>query len=133
MGQFRRTSPATVLVVESEALVRLEFTDWLADEGFIALGAGNADEAVALLDAHPEIDVMMTDIAMSGSMDGARLAHHVRDRWPPVKIVVVSGLPQNHCAALPTDALFLPKPVHRNDLLTRLAGLLGTSRDHNVA
>ena len=124
MGQFSRTSPATILVVESEAIVRLELAEWLQGEGLAALTAGNADEAIALLEAHAQIEIMMTDINMTGSMDGIRLARHVRDRWPPVKIIVVSGRARSNCVELPENVLFVPKPINRDGLLVDLGSLL---------
>ena len=61
------------------------------DAGFVALEADNADEAVAILEARSDIALLLTDINMPGSMDGLKLAHAVRNRWPPIKIIVVSG------------------------------------------
>jgi CheY-like chemotaxis protein len=81
----------TVIVVEDETIIRMDITMSLQDEGFIVLEASNADEAIGLLDAHPEIRLMFTDIDMPGSMDGLKLAEAVRDRWPPVKIIIASG------------------------------------------
>ena len=57
----------------------------------MAIEAGDADEAVALLQSRPDISLLFTDIDMPGSMDGLKLAHAVRDRWPPIKILIVSG------------------------------------------
>jgi DNA-binding NtrC family response regulator len=125
MGQFHRASPATILVVESEDLVLLELADWLRDNGLVALTAHNADDAIALLESHPEIEIMMTDVNMPGSMDGIRLAHHVRDRWPPVKIVIASGRLHTQLDELPDGALFLPKPIERVGLSLCLARVLG--------
>ncbi len=104
---------ATVLIVENEALVLMELAHIVSRAGLRALEAGDADTAIRLLDAHPEISVMITDIAMPGSMDGLRLAHHVRDRWPPVKIIVASGRIETQLGELPADTVFIPKPfVH---------------------
>jgi CheY-like chemotaxis protein len=74
---------ATVIVVEDEALVRMDIAMSLEDAGFAVLEASNADEAIDLLNAYPEIRLMFTDIDMPGSMDGLQLAAAVRDRWPP--------------------------------------------------
>jgi CheY-like chemotaxis protein len=109
-----------VLIVENEAIVRMELAERLATMGLTALAAGDADEAIRILETHPEIDVLMTDIAMPGSMDGARLAHHVRRRWPPVKIIVVSGYGDTPPADLPRRALFLAKPYWPDALANAL-------------
>ena len=63
-----------VLVVEDEALIRMDVVDQLEDEGFVAFEAANADEAIAHLEAQPQIRILFTDIDMPGSMDGLRLA-----------------------------------------------------------
>jgi len=56
-------------------------------------------------------------------MDGVRLAHHVRHRWPPVKIIVASGLIDTLLADLPTDTVFMPKPYESLKLWHALAHL----------
>lgn len=81
----------TVIVVEDETIVRMDIAMSLQEEGFIVLEACNADEAIRLLNSHPEIRLMFTDIDTPGSMDGLKLAEAVRDKWPPVKIIVASG------------------------------------------
>jgi CheY-like chemotaxis protein len=110
MAQFQRLKPATVLVVEDDAIVQLELVDWLAELGLAVLTADNADEAIALLDSHPQIELLLTDVRMPGSMDGIRLAHHVAERWPPVKIIVLSGVFETSLDELPGGSMFVPKP-----------------------
>ena len=121
MAQSARLKPATVLIAEHEALMRLELAEWLTEQGFVVLEARNADGAIALLDTHPEIELLITDIRMPGSMDGVRLAHHVRGRWPPVTIIVVSGLFETQLSDLPEGSIFLSKPFERQKLLRALA------------
>jgi YesN/AraC family two-component response regulator len=124
MAQSARLKPATILIVENEAIVRLELAARLTDLSLIVLSACNADEAIALLDAHPEIEVLLTDIKMPGSMDGVRLAHHVRDRWPPVKIIVTSGFVDAAHFGLPLGSLFMAKPYDSQTLKLTLARLM---------
>jgi CheY-like chemotaxis protein len=100
----------TVLVVEDEVFVRMDIVQFLEDEGFKVLEASNADDAILLLDAHSEVRLMFTDIDMPGSMDGLKLAAAVRDRWPPVQIIVTSGHWQMSDSALPVSGRFLSKP-----------------------
>ncbi|WP_281280387.1 response regulator, partial [Pelagibacterium montanilacus] len=78
-------------MVEDEALILMDIVGQLKAEGFRTYEATNADAAVALLEAHADIGLIFTDIDMPGSMDGLKLAAAVRDRWPPVKIIVTSG------------------------------------------
>jgi DNA-binding NtrC family response regulator len=128
MAQFARLKPATILVVEDEAIVRLELAAWFTELGLTVLTACDADEAIAILDRRPEIELLMTDIKMSGSMDGLRLAHHVRHRWPPVKIIVASGLIDTQIGELPAGSFFLPKPFERRRLWRALADMAGDGR-----
>jgi CheY-like chemotaxis protein len=125
MPRTTPTKPKTVLIVEHEALVLLELAAQLADMGLIVLTARDADEAIALLDARPEIRLLLTDIRMPGSMDGIRLAHHVRRRWPPVRIIVISGLVDTQLSQLPDDCLFLAKPYRPEGLAEALLHTMG--------
>jgi CheY-like chemotaxis protein len=99
-----------VLVVEDEHLLRMNATEIIADAGFDVVEARNADEAIGILEARPDIHVVFTDIEMAGSMDGLKLAHFVRDRWPPIKIVATSGHHVLKAGDLPAGGIFLPKP-----------------------
>lgn len=99
-----------VLVVEDDILVRMGIVADLEDEGFTVFEAANADTAVALLEAQPSINLLFTDIDMPGSMDGLKLAAAVRNRWPPVKIIITSGAYKLHESDLPPGGRFFPKP-----------------------
>jgi CheY-like chemotaxis protein len=122
MVQFQRLKPAVILVAEDDALVQLELADWLTDLGLTVLTADNADSAKALLGGRRDIEFLITDIQMPGSMDGLQLAHHVAERWPPIKIMVVSGMFQTELSALPAGGRFFPKPFDRQKLWEALSG-----------
>lgn len=103
-------SDISVLVVEVEILVRMDMAMSIEDSGFIVFEASNADEAIEILNAHAEIRLMFTDVDMPGSMDGLKLAAAVRDRWPPVKIILTSGHRQLSNDLLPVEGRFFSKP-----------------------
>lgn len=103
-------SRLVVLVVEDEAIVRMAISDHLTDEGFEVLEAADAKQAISLLSRYREIRPLFTDIDMPGGMDGLKLAAAVRERWPPIKIVVTSGHRRVSVEELPVDAQFVPKP-----------------------
>jgi CheY-like chemotaxis protein len=107
-------------VVEDEFLIRMNVVEIIEDAGFHALEAANADEAIALLETHPDISVMFTDIDMPGSMNGIRLAHAVRGRWPPIKIIATSGHFQLRDGDLPDKGRFLPKPYSSDQVTTTI-------------
>ncbi|MET0376969.1 MAG: response regulator [Rhizorhabdus sp.] len=103
-------SSPVVLIVEDEAMIRMGAAELIADLGCEFFEASSADEAIALLERHPQITIVFTDIQMAGSMDGLELAAYARRRWPPLKFIVVSG---NHVATaveMPEGARFFPKP-----------------------
>ena len=104
-----KTLPA-VLIVEDEALVRMDAADMIRDAGFRTYEASSADEAILLMDQHAHIGILFTDIDMPGSMDGLKLAAYVRDRWPPVVIIVASGAVGIDATTLPEGSMFFPKP-----------------------
>lgn len=99
-----------VLVVEDEDLLRLTAIETIENEGFDAVEAANADEAISILESRPDIHLIFTDIHMPGSMDGLKLSHYVRDRWPPIRIVTTSGRARLTRDQMPSQARFLPKP-----------------------
>jgi CheY-like chemotaxis protein len=100
-----------VLVVEDEPLMLIDAVDLVSEAGFEAIGSKNADEAIRILESREDIRIVFTDVNMPGSMDGIRLAHAVRDRWPPIEIIVTSGLTlANVQELLPERGIFFPKP-----------------------
>lgn len=106
-------APITVLVVEDDHFVRMDAVDIVEEAGFIALEAENADEALRLMEDNPAIRIIFTDIDMPGSRDGIKLAHAVRDRWPPVTIIIASGHHRPALHEMPARARFFPKPYAR--------------------
>jgi two-component system, response regulator PdtaR len=119
-------SPAVVLIVEDEPLLRMLAVEAVEEAGFVALEAGNADEAVALLETRPDISLLFTDIDMPGSMDGLKLAHAVRDRWPPLKILIVSGKVRLQPSDLPSNSCFVGKPYQTGAMVAELRSLVGS-------
>jgi CheY-like chemotaxis protein len=104
------TNIPAVLVVEDESLVRLGAVTIIEDAGFEVIEAASADEAIGILECRSDIRVVFTDIHMPGSMDGLKLAHAVRNRWPPIKIIVTSGRELITQHDLPEGGRFFCKP-----------------------
>ena len=99
------------LVVEDDFLNRLHAVALVEDAGFTAIEASNADEAIAILERRKDIRIVFTDIDMPGSMDGLRLAHAIRKRWPPIELIVTSGYFNPRDADLPERASFFRSPI----------------------
>jgi CheY-like chemotaxis protein len=116
--------PIAVLVVEDEALLRLHAADMIEEAGYIAIEAKDADEAIAILNSRPDITLLFTDINMPGSLDGLKLAHLVRDRWPPIKIIIVSGKAHLSKDDMPTGSRFFPKPFESARMISELREMI---------
>jgi CheY-like chemotaxis protein len=114
-----------ILVVEDETLIRMNSVDMIRNLGFEVIEAIDADEAVSLLESVADIAVVFTDIQMPGSMDGLLLAAVVRDRWPPVALLITSGRECPSAADMPTGARFIPRPYSRFELGEQLHALAG--------
>ena len=116
-----------VLIVEDDQLLKMLTTDIVEEAGFVALSAENADEAVALLAARSDIAMLLTDINMPGSMDGLELAHMVRDRWPHIKIIVVSAHGEAS-SAVPAGSLFFHKPYKTEAMISAIDSLIDAGK-----
>ncbi|KLK93613.1 hypothetical protein AA309_08120 [Microvirga vignae] len=103
-------SRMVVLVVEDETLVRMFLTDFLDEAGFKVFEAVSADEAMALLQARPDIQAVITDIEMPGSMNGLELAKLIQERWPGVGVVLSSGRERPGPDDLSDRVAFVSKP-----------------------
>ena len=116
--------PAIVLVVEDEPLVRMAAVDIVESAGFAAIQAASADEAIRILESRDDIQLVFTDIDMPGSMDGLKLAHAIREKWPPVRLLLASGKAILKESKLPTGARFFTKPYDEAELRSTIQRLL---------
>ena len=113
-------SKPLVLIVEDEPLLRLHAVSLIEDAGFATVAAASADEAIELLETEPAIRVVFTDIDLPGGMDGLRLAAAIRDRWPPVELILTSGHVKVDPADLPERGHFFSKPYDADQLIETL-------------
>jgi DNA-binding NtrC family response regulator len=94
--------------------------DLVEDAGFEAIGAADAEEAVRILEARSDIRIVFTDIDMPGSIDGMMLAAAIRDRWPPIEIIITSGHIREEEVVLPVRGVFFPKPYDTRRVTQKL-------------
>ena len=111
-----------VLVVEDEPFIRMNAADFLSDAGFEVMEAGNATEAIAILERRRDIRLVFTDINMPHGIDGLKLAALIRDRWPPIEIVVTSGNVHPVPGTLPARCVFVAKPYRLESIAATLRG-----------
>jgi two-component system, response regulator PdtaR len=111
MGYVAEANKLLVLIVEDDRLLRMDALDMIEEAGFDVLEAGDADEAIAILEARLDVRAIFTDIDMpTGSIDGLQLAHDVHDRWPGMVIIITSGQAAIPEKDLPTGGKFFTKP-----------------------
>jgi CheY-like chemotaxis protein len=115
--------PAVVLVVEDEDIVRQYAVETLQEAGFEVLEAPAAEDALRLLEERHDLKVMVSDVRMPGPVNGYFLARKVRDRWPYVEIILVSGYAAPSRQELHLDCDFLVKPYDGEELVRRVQTL----------
>ena len=119
------TVPAVVLVVEDEMLLRMRAVDMVEDAGLYLRRGVDADQAIAILESRSDIALLFTDIQMPGQMDGLGLAHAVHERWPPIKIILVSGQLKLAKTDIPADSQFFGKPLAAAAMIAEMRNLIG--------
>lgn len=124
MGRARFGQRHVVLVVEDESLIRTTAVDMVEQAGFEAIAASNAEEAIRILESRNDIRAVFTDVQMPGALDGLKLAQVVRNRWPPVALIVTSGRMKISERDLPNGGRFLGKPYQSSELETMLREVL---------
>lgn len=121
-------SPSTVLLVEDEPLIRLFVAELLEDSGFKVAEAANSTEALVLLEAGLEIDVLLTDVDMPNGCNGFELAHKVHESWPKAEILIMSGRRWPAEGDLPLGAAFLAKPCPNEAIVSHVHSAAARSR-----
>jgi FixJ family two-component response regulator len=76
------------------------------------------------LEARKDIRIVITDMDMPGSMDGLKLARAIRDRWPPIELILTSGHFDVPKSDIPERGLFFSKPYRDQEIVSALQNLL---------
>jgi CheY-like chemotaxis protein len=117
-----------ILVVEDDGLVRDYVAAQLHSLGYQVLTAGNAAEALAVIDSGADLDLLFTDVIMPGSMNGRLLADEALKRRPSLKVLFTSGYTENaivHHGRLDPGVLLLSKPYRKSDLARLVREAMG--------
>ena len=126
-GAFLRGDPGEiVLVVEDEAGVRNISVDALRELGYTVIHADGAAEALRMIEEHPKIDMLFTDIIMP-EMNGRQLADRAVARKPDLKVLYTTGYTRNavvHNGVLDPGVAFLPKPFTIDQLAVKVRQVL---------
>jgi CheY-like chemotaxis protein len=122
---------SVILVVEDDPIIRMGALELVVEAGFEAIEAGNADEAIRILETRSDIHLVFTDVGMPGTMDGIKLAHYIRRRWPLVRLIVASGKAIVEQSHLPAGARFFPKPYSETTIVGAMIALLSDANDRH--
>jgi CheY-like chemotaxis protein len=114
---------AIVLIVEDELLLRMQAVEIVEEAGLDVLEAANAQDAISILESRDDIRIVFTDIQMPGSMDGLALARAVRDRWPPIAIIITSGRVRPDAQEMPANVNYVSKPYVAEELTALMCKL----------
>ena len=120
----------TILVVEDDGLVRNYVLTQLRSLGYVTLDAANATEAMALVEAGRQFDLLFTDVIMPGAMNGRELADKIAKLRPGLKVLFTSGYTENaiiHHGRLDSGVLLLAKPYRKSELAGMIRAALGQS------
>ena len=116
----------TALIVEDEPIQRMMLVDFIEEAGFDTVEAMSAEDAVAILEKRLDIRVVFTDIDMPGGFEGMRLAAMIRDRWPPIELILTSsGSVAPHVDDVPARAVVISKPYRKELLIKTMQRFLG--------
>ena len=111
-----KAPPTYVLVVEDDPILMLSLVDFVEEAGCEAVEATSVIEAIRLLETRTDIRTVFTDLDMRGSTAGMRLAVAIRERWPPLELLMISSQPWDQ-AQIPARGVVLGKPFDRRKII----------------
>ncbi|MBI0477018.1 response regulator [Sphingomonas sp. MA1305] len=117
MGQSQPLSCHPVLIIEDEPILRMEAIDMVERAGFEAIEAKDVDEAIQILETRTDIRVVYMDLDMPRGVKGIEIAACIRDRWPPIEIILTAASFSKADLDLPVRAEFFSKPVRHREIV----------------
>lgn len=120
MGQSSPLKRIPVLVIEDEPVLRLDAISMVERAGFEAVEALDIRHALQLLETRLDIRVVYMDLDMPRGRKGLELAMTIRDRWPPIEIILTAAYVTADDIVLPERAEFYPKPVRPNEVMAAM-------------
>lgn len=119
MAQFQASAPTYVLVVEDDPILMMSLIDFVEQAGCEPVEANSVREAIQILETRTDIRTVFTDLDMRGSTAGMQLALSIRDRWPPIELLMVSSQPWD-ASQIPSRGVVLGKPFDRRRIVAAI-------------
>lgn len=113
MTQQPLPASATVLVVEDDPLLMMAMVEFVEQAGCEAVEANTVAEAIRVLETRTDIRTVFTDLDMRGSTAGMKLALVIRDRWPPIELILTSSQAAPKAHEMPERGVYVTKPFDR--------------------
>ncbi|PWC92860.1 histidine kinase [Azospirillum sp. Sp 7] len=120
--------PVRLLVVEDNALVLMATVEGLTREGFEVATADHGAAALEILEQDNAFDVIVSDVVMPYGVSGIDLARRVQERWPDIRVLLISGYSPESLTGLKADTAVLPKPFTPDQLAARVRALLRSAK-----
>ena len=125
MGQSQPINRQPVLVIEDEPVLRLYVLDVVEEAGFDPVEAASAGDAIRILEQRPDIRIVYMDLDMPHGVKGIEVAAAIRNRWPPIEIILTAAFFTRGNIELPERAEFYPKPIQRDQLISAMQRMTG--------
>ena len=119
-----RTDKPVILLVEEDTRQRKDILAYLNEE-FRVFEAGETNGALALLEARGDVQGLVTDAHVTGTIDGHELARVVRERWPDIAVVMIAGHSDASSGPVPDGAAFISKPYLLEHVAPTLRRMIG--------
>lgn len=124
MGQSVPVSRLPVLVIENEPVLRGEVLDLVEAAGFEPVEAMSVSDALSILEQRADIRIVYMDLDMPRSIKGIEVAAAIRDRWPPIEIILTAAFFEEADLTLPARAEFYPKPIQREQVVSAMKRMM---------
>jgi DNA-binding NtrC family response regulator len=106
-----------ILIVEDDILANEHLEYILQRAGYEVLSATTADEAAELLEDHPDVQLLVTDINLPGTTNGLKLAAATKTLRPDMNIIIVTGYSAPKTDEIPPGSVFVPKPYNARTMI----------------
>ena len=125
MASSEQRKHPMIVLVEDEPSEREPIMRHLQDRGFAVEVVDNSDAALALFEKRSDVRGLVTDAHVPGKIDGFELAALVRERWPEIAVVMMSGHSDESSGPIPEGGDFVSKPYLFSHLVPALNRLMG--------
>lgn len=128
MGKSQPINRLPVLVIEDQPVLRIEAIDMVEGAGFEAVEAMSVDDAIRILETRTDIRIVYMDLDMPQGVKGIEIAAAIRNRWPPIEIILTAASFAKADLDLPVRSEFFSKPIHHRAIITAMRRMAADAR-----